>query len=81
MIPQLPGEFYSEVVLVNDSGVAIVFSVDESFNGELVLYNYNNGKMAPLDFGPDIPFASDLTMNNQGIIAGITFIGGLGSRS
>lgn len=78
LIPRLPGEIHSEVIRLNDPGVALIFSVDENFNGRLALYK--NGQVTPLDFGADIPFASPTGMNNQGIIVGITSIDGLGDR-
>lgn len=78
LIPRLPGEINSFVSEINDSGMALVFSVDENFNTTAALYD--KGKVTPLDFGPDIPFASALSMNNQGIISGTTFIEGLGFR-
>jgi hypothetical protein len=78
LIPRLPGEIHSQVLKINDPGVALIFSQDENFNGKLALYK--NGEVTPLDVGPDIPFASSLSMNNQGIISGTTFIDGLGSR-
>jgi hypothetical protein len=79
LIPRLPGEISSEVIRLNDSGTALIFSVDESFIGRAALYK--NGQVTPpLDFGPDIPFAFFLSMNNQGTISGTTFIDGLGYR-
>ncbi len=78
LIPRLPGEVDSRVLHINDSGVALVFSHDENFNGNLALYK--NGKVIPLDVGPDIPFASFLSMNNHEVISGTTFIAGLGFR-
>lgn len=78
LIPRLPGEIHSEVLKINDPGTVLIFSLDENFNGKLALYK--NDKVTPLDVGPDIPFASFLSMNNQGIISGTTFIDGLGSR-
>ncbi|SDH57012.1 hypothetical protein [Nitrosomonas sp. Nm132] len=78
LIPRLPGEISSFVLEINDSGMALVFSVDENFNGTLALYK--NGKVTPLDFGPVTPSVFSLRMNNQGIISGTTFIEGLGYR-
>ncbi|MER2511611.1 MAG: hypothetical protein ABTQ25_04185 [Nitrosomonas ureae] len=77
-IPRMPGDIHSEVILLNDPGVAVIFSFDENFNGRLALYK--NGEVSPLDFGPDIPSVSVSGMNNQGIIVGITSIDGLGDR-
>ncbi|PSJ18725.1 hypothetical protein [Nitrosomonas supralitoralis] len=78
LIPRMPGEIHSEVLKINDPGVAIIFSLDENFNGRLALYK--NGEVSPLDFGPDIRSPFFLNMNNKGIIAGTTFIDGLGYR-
>ncbi len=77
-IPRLPGEISSQVILLNDSGVVVISSLDENFNERPALYK--NGQVTLLDFGPDIPFASISGMNNKGIISGTTFIDGLGSR-
>lgn len=70
LIPRLLGEIHSEVLKINDPGAALIFSLDENFNGRLALYW--NGQVTPLDFGADIPFVSPTGMNNQGIIVGIT---------
>lgn len=78
LIPRLPGEISSEVILLNDRGAAIISSLDENFNSKLMLYK--NGHMTPLDFGPDIPQPSRVSMNNKGIISGTTFIDGVGYR-
>lgn len=79
LIPRLPGEIDSFVVKINDSGMALIASFDENFNVTFALYN--GKQVTPLDFGPDIPFVSFLSgMNNQGIIAGTTFIDSLGYR-
>lgn len=78
LIPRSPGEISSEVIALNDRGVAIISSMDESFNSKLMLYK--NGRMTPLDFGSDIPPPSGVSMNNKEIIAGNTFIDGVGSR-
>lgn len=74
LIPRLPGEISSQVILLNDPGVAIISSLDENFNERLALYK--NGRVTLLDFGPDIPPVSVSGMNNQGIIVGITSIDG-----
>jgi len=78
LIPRMPGDIHSEVLKINDPGVAIIFSLDENFNGRLALYK--NGEVSPLDFGPDIQSPVFLNINNNGIIAGTTFIDGLGAR-
>ncbi|SEF78195.1 hypothetical protein [Nitrosomonas ureae] len=78
LIPRLPGEISSQVILLNDPGVAMILSLDENFNERLALYK--NGEVSPLDFGPDISFTTPSGMNNQGIIVGTTFIDGLGFR-
>ena len=78
LIPRLPGEISSEVILLNDPGIAMISSLDENFNQRLALYK--NGQINLLDFGPDIQSPSRLSMNNKGIISGTTFIDGVGSR-
>lgn len=78
LLPRLPGEISSQVVLLNDPGVAIIFSLDENFNERPALYK--NGQVTLLDFGPDIQSPFSLSMNNKGIIAGTLFIDGLGFR-
>jgi hypothetical protein len=78
LVPRLPGEIHSEVVQINDPSVALIFSLDENFNGTMALYD--GTKVTPVDFGPNIPFAFFLSMNNRGIISGTTFIDGLGYR-
>ena len=64
LIPRLPGEIHSEVIRLNDRGVALVFSLDEDFNGSMALYE--NGTLTLLDFGPGVPVAFFLDLNNQG---------------
>lgn len=78
LIPRLPGEISSELITLNDSDVAIISSLDENFNSKLMLYK--KGQMTPLDFGPDIPPPSRVSMNNKEIISGTTFIDGVGYR-
>lgn len=78
LIPRLPEEIHSEVIQINDTGAALIFSFDTDFNGTVALYE--KGQLRPLDFGPEIPFVFFLNMNNQGIISGTTFIDGLGYR-
>lgn len=78
LIPRLPGEISSQVILLNDRGVAMIFSLDENFNFELALYK--NGQLIPLDFGPNVQSPFFLSMNNKGIISGTTFIDGVGYR-
>lgn len=77
LIPRLEGEIHSQVLQINDSGMALIFS-DQGSVGTAALYK--RGLVTPLDFGPDIPFAFLLGLNNQGIISGTTFIDGLGYR-
>jgi hypothetical protein len=78
LIPRLDGEIHSEVLQINDSGTALIFSLDQDFIGTMALYH--RGRVTPLDFGPDIPFAFFLGISNQGIISGTTSIDGLGFR-
>lgn len=78
LIPRLPREIHSEVLQINDAGMALIFSIDENFSGTIALY-YRN-QLTPLDFGPDIQSAFFIRMNNQGVISGTTFIDGLGYR-
>jgi hypothetical protein len=78
LIPRLPGEIHSEVIDINDPGVALIISYDENFNSTMALYD--GSQVTPLDFGPDIPDPFYVHMNNQGIISGTTDIDGLGYR-
>ena len=71
MIPRLPGEISSQVILLNDPGVAMISSLDENFNQRLALYK--NGQVISLDFGPNVQPHFFLSMNNKGIISGTTF--------
>lgn len=70
-IPRLPDEITSSVIALNDSGMALVDSLDESFVETFAIYK--NGHVTPVDFGPDVPIAFFLSMNNAGIISGTTF--------
>jgi uncharacterized membrane protein len=78
LIPRLPGEVTSEARLLADTGEAVVNSFDESSNLTRALYK--NGQVTPLDFGPSIPFALFLDINNNGIISGTTFVADVGYR-
>lgn len=78
LIPRLPGEISSQVILLNDPGVVMISSLDENFNERLALYE--NGQAILLDLGPNIPSPSRVSMNNKGIISGTTFIDGVGYR-
>ena len=71
LIPRLPGEITSFVITLNDSGMALVGSFDANSTETLELYK--NGHATSIDFGPNVPFASSLSINNCGIISGITF--------
>ncbi len=70
-IARLPGEVTSSMIALNDSGMALVDSFDTNFVETLEIYK--NGHATPIDFGPNVPFASFLSMNNAGIISGTTF--------
>ena len=59
------------MIALNDSGMALVDSFDDNFVETLAIYK--NGRVTPVDFGPDVPFAFFLSMNNSGIISGTTF--------
>lgn len=79
LIPRLPGEIISYVMIINDRNMALVYSLDENYDESIALYD--KGKVIPLDFGPDIPLVLFVSgMNNQGIISGTTKIDGLGDR-
>ncbi len=78
LIPRLPNEIHSEMIKVNDHGVALISSVDENFNSRLVLYE--KGKLTQLDLGPSITSPFLLSMNNKGVISGTTSIDGIGDR-
>jgi len=71
LIPRLPGEITSNMITLNDSGSALVDSFDANFVETLELYK--NGHATPIDFGPNVPFAFFLNMNNADIISGTTF--------
>lgn len=68
LIPPRPGELTSEVTALNDSGTALVTSVDVSFQATFLLYK--NGQTTPIDFGPDVTDPRLLDINDQGIISG-----------
>ena len=70
-IPRLPGEITSSLVALNDSGMALVDSLDANFVDTFAIYK--NGRVTPIDFGPDVSFPFFLSMNNDGIISGTTF--------
>ncbi len=71
LIPRAAGEISSSLLALNDSGTALVGSVDASFVGTFEIYK--NGHLTPINFGPDVPFAFALSINNAGIISGTTF--------
>jgi hypothetical protein len=70
LIPRLPGEVTSSLLALNDSGMALVSSLDANFVETLEVYK--NGHATPIDLGPNVPFAFFLSMNNAGIISGTT---------
>jgi hypothetical protein len=77
LIPPQPGEVFSLVIALNDSGTALVESDDASGNPTYVLYE--NGQTTVLDVGPTVTkpqfrsFASAGGFsNNQGVIAGLS---------
>ena len=79
LIPFQQGEIFSDVIALNDSGMALVSSFDADFiNQTLVLYQ--NGRTTPLNFGPTVTNPFFLHLNNQGIISGTTFVSGAGFR-
>lgn len=81
VIPPIPESIFSSVIAVNDRNQALIESfvlVGEEILSTLALYD--RGRVTPLDFGPDIPFAFFLGMNNKGIISGTTSIEGVGDR-
>ena len=58
----------SFAIALNDVGSALVTSFDASFQPTLVLYR--NGQSTVLDFGPSVTNASQLGINNRGIVSG-----------
>lgn len=74
LIPPQTGEFLAFVIALNDSGTALVYSIDDSFNEAFVLYK--KGQANVINFGPTItnPRLSfnGGVINNQGVIAGTT---------
>lgn len=77
-IPPQPGESNSFVLALNDSGMALVLSENDSGPSTFVLYK--NGQSTPLDLGSNIANPDFLHINNQGIISGTNFIPGVGFR-
>lgn len=78
MIPRAPGEIHSEVLVLNDRGTAVVVSQGE--NDRRSAFLYSNGQLAPLDFGPQIRSVGLISINNEDVISGTTFVDGLGGR-
>jgi hypothetical protein len=74
LIPQAPGFLFDDVVAFNDLDQALVQSVGEQ--GEVAYYLYSHHVKKPVNFGPAIPFAFFLNLNNLGIITGTTYTGG-----
>ena len=70
LIPRVPGEIHSQVAMLNDKKTAYVWSINEA--NQISLAAYRNGMRTPLDFGPSIPIAHSVSMNNRDEIAGIT---------
>jgi hypothetical protein len=68
LIPPQPGEYTSFVIALNDSGTAIVLSIDTLYRSTYLLYS--KGQTTPLDFGPTVTNPSVSGMNNQGLISG-----------
>lgn len=79
LIPRQPGEVTSSVTALNDSGVALVTSLDAVDKPTYVLYR--NGRATVLDFGlTNTPAVGVLHINNQGIISGTAVLRGIGYR-
>ncbi len=70
LIPRVPGEIHSQVSLLNDKKTVVVWSLNKAY--EISLAVYRNGVRSPLDFGPSIPTAYAVSMNNRDEIAGFT---------
>lgn len=68
LIPRLPGETFSFVKKLTDSGLALVLSLDDT-GATAALYKGN--KLKPLDFGRSVD-TFDLDINDRGIITGRT---------
>lgn len=72
-VPPVPGEITSQVIDLNDQGLALVASFDENKETDLI---YKNGEFSVLDFGPEVIFPHALRMNNQRMISGIASVSG-----
>ena len=78
LIPPQPGEIFSWVIALNDAGTALVESFDTL--GQQIFALYKNGESTVFNFGPTVANPFFLSINNQGIISGTTFIPELGLR-
>ena len=68
LLPTLPGEIFSQVLDLNDKGVALVVS----FGAETTTYYlYRMGRVIPLALGPE---ASQLQLNDHELISGTLFM-------
>jgi hypothetical protein len=66
LIPALPGEIASDVLLLSNSGFAFVESFDA--NSNVTYYLTRRGQVTPLNFGPDR--ADQFDLNDLGIVSG-----------
>jgi len=72
-IPLRPGEVASTLISLNDRGDALVGGFDADFNAYLSVWD--GSRSAAVDFGPEVPFAFLVQMNNLGHISGTTYQG------
>ncbi len=66
-IPRRPGEVSSVILKMTHAGVPLVISIDSQ--GIASYYIYNNGRVIPVDFGPDAGVRFAVDMNNGRIIS------------
>lgn len=71
LIDKLPGQIDTSVWALNQRGEALVYAVDASYQGSLWLYR--NGRLKEIDFGPQVPSAGFLHLNDRGEISGTAF--------
>jgi hypothetical protein len=70
LIPRIPGEISSEIFKINDRGTMLLSWYDENYTYHLDIIR--NGIRSPRDFGPDIPVAGMIDINDKDQISGTT---------
>lgn len=71
LIHKLPGQIDTSVWALNNRGEALVYALDANYQGSLWLYR--NGRLKAIDFGPQVPSAAFLHLNDRGEISGTAF--------